>query len=59
MGSQRAQYPLTKEYTLNHYYYSLYSLRYIKVYSLLKGYWALWVCAEAVHCLGPSFEVPW
>ena len=30
--SQRLQYPLIKQYALNH-----------KVYSLIKGYWSLWV----------------
>ena len=33
--SQRAQYPLIKEYSLNHNMKPL--------YSLIKGYWALWV----------------
>ena len=34
-----AQYPLIKEDTLNH---NMKSLQQFKVYSLIKGYWALW-----------------
>ena len=37
--TQRLQYPLSKEYTLNHIRDPI---LYFKVYSLIKGYWSLW-----------------
>ena len=37
--AQISQYPLIKEYTLNHNIQPLL----FKVYSLIKGYWVLWV----------------
>ena len=39
LPTQRLQYPLIKEYTLNYNR----SLIRIKVYSLIQGYWSLWV----------------
>ena len=33
--AQRAQWPSTKEYTVN-------DIEILKVYSLIEGYWALW-----------------
>ena len=39
-GNQRLQYPLTKEYTLN---YNRHPNKIEKIYSLIKGYWSLWV----------------
>ena len=38
---QRAQYPLSKEYGLNHNMT-------LKPYSLIKGYWALWVHPQSL-----------
>ena len=47
-STQRAQYPLIREYTLN--YRGLRIMIY-KVYSLIKGYWALWVIlSHRVYC---------
>ena len=40
--TQRAQYPLIKEYTVNHQ--GLHIMIY-KLYSLIKSYWDLWVSA--------------
>ena len=40
--AQRVQYPLIKGYSLHH---NMNPLKF-KVYSLIKGYWALWECKE-------------
>ena len=42
--SRRLQYPLTKEYTAKHSRIP----NLIKVYSLIKGYWSLWVIQSGV-----------
>ena len=42
LGAQRAQYPLIKEYTVNHTRIPInFDLRYS--YPVIKAYWALWV----------------
>ena len=58
--TQRSQYPLIKEYTLNHNVEA--SL--CKVYSLIKGYWVLWVLrvcrgrtSEWQHCKAQSLLI--
>ena len=40
--SQRAQYPLIQEYTLNHNIITRLSPLSFKVYSFIEGYWAPW-----------------
>ena len=50
-GSQRLRHPLIKEYTLHDNRIGI--LLSFKVYSLIKGYWSLWVQA-----LGFGLEVP-
>ena len=50
--TQRSQYPLIQEYTLNHNTKD----SIFKVYSLIKGYWVLWV-GEVQDCSGSGFGV--
>ena len=48
-GTQRAQYPLIREYTLNH---NIKAPICFRVYSLIKGYWALW--EEVSSCMSTA-----
>ena len=48
-GAQRAQYPLSEEYTLNHI---MLKPPKIKVHSFIQGYWALWVPGSYGGCGG-------